>query len=50
MSPYKSDAQRKYLHAKEPELAARWDAEAKAKKKPRKKRKLPKPPKKSASG
>ena len=23
--PYKSDKQRKYLHAKEPELAAKWD-------------------------
>lgn len=25
--PYKSDAQRKYMHAKHPEIAARWDKE-----------------------
>jgi hypothetical protein len=25
--PYASDAQRRYLHAREPELAARWDKE-----------------------
>lgn len=23
--PYKSDKQRRYLHAKEPEVAAKWD-------------------------
>jgi len=27
--PYKSDAQRKFMHAKHPEIAARWDAEKK---------------------
>lgn len=30
--PYKSDKQRKYMHAKHPDIAARWDKEAKAKK------------------
>lgn len=25
--PYKSDAQRKFMHAKHPEIAARWDKE-----------------------
>jgi hypothetical protein len=25
--PYASDAQRRYLHAREPEIAARWDKE-----------------------
>ena len=35
--PYKSEKQRRYLHAKHPEIAARWDAEGKGvvvKKKP----------------
>jgi hypothetical protein len=27
MSPYKSDAQRKFMHAKHPKIAARWDKE-----------------------
>lgn len=31
--PYKSAKQRRYMHAKEPEIAKRWDKEAKAKKK-----------------
>jgi hypothetical protein len=35
--PYKSEAQRKYLHANEPEVAAKWDAEMKTK--PKKKTK-----------
>jgi hypothetical protein len=25
--PYESEAQRRYLHAKEPAIAARWDRE-----------------------
>ena len=25
--PYKSDKQRKYMHAKHPDIAARWDKE-----------------------
>lgn len=25
--PYKSDKQRKYMHAKHPEIAKRWDKE-----------------------
>ena len=25
--PYKSDAQRKFMHAKHPEIAKRWDKE-----------------------
>jgi hypothetical protein len=25
MSPYRSAKQRRYMHAKEPEIAARWD-------------------------
>ena len=36
--PYKSERQRKYLHAKHPEIAARWDREAKAKKQHAKRR------------
>jgi len=31
--PYKSDKQRRFMHAKHPEIAARWDAEIRAKKK-----------------
>jgi len=30
--PYKSDAQRRYMHAKHPEIAAKWDAEIRRKK------------------
>lgn len=30
--PYKSNAQRAYLHAENPDLAAKWDAEIRAKK------------------
>ena len=26
--PYKSDKQRKFMHAKHPEIAKRWDKEA----------------------
>lgn len=29
--PYASDKQRKYMHAKHPEIAARWDKEGKGK-------------------
>ena len=35
--PYASDKQRKFMHAKHPKIAARWDKEAKAK--PKKKAK-----------
>ena len=31
--PYKSDAQRRYMHAQHPEIAAKWDAEIRRKKK-----------------
>jgi hypothetical protein len=31
--PYKSDAQRRYLHAKHPDIAAKWDAEIRSKRK-----------------
>jgi hypothetical protein len=31
--PYKSDAQRRFMHARHPEIAARWDAEIRRKKK-----------------
>ena len=27
MSPYKSEKQRKFMHAKHPEIAERWDRE-----------------------
>lgn len=30
--PYKSDAQRKFMHAEHPDIAAKWDAEMNAKK------------------
>ena len=38
--PYKSDKQRRYMHAKHPEIAARWDKEygGKVKKKTKKKK------------
>jgi len=29
--PYKSDKQRKFMHAKHPKIAAKWDAEKGAK-------------------
>ena len=32
--PYKSEKQRKYLHAQKPEVAKRFDRDIKAKKKP----------------
>ena len=32
--PYKSEKQRKFMHAKHPDIAARWDEEMKAKGKP----------------
>ena len=38
--PYKSDKQRKFMHAKHPEIAKRWDKEAK----PTPKQRKPKPP------
>jgi hypothetical protein len=42
--PYKSDKQRKFMHAKHPEIAKRWDSEGgkvvKSQAKPK-----PKPPK-----
>ncbi len=31
--PYKSEKQRKFMHAKHPGIAARWDREAKRKRK-----------------
>lgn len=39
MMPYKSDKQRRYMHAKHPEIAARWDKETggKVERKPAKK-------------
>lgn len=36
--PYKSAAQRRYMHAKLPKLAAEWDRESKGKKVPEKKK------------
>ena len=35
--PYESDKQRKFMHAKHPKIAARWDKEKEAKKPPPKK-------------
>lgn len=29
--PYKSEKQRRFMHARHPDIAARWDAEAKKK-------------------
>ncbi len=34
--PFKSEKQRKWMHANKPEMAKRWEKEAKAKKKPKK--------------
>lgn len=31
--PFKSEKQRRYMHAKHPDIAKRWEREAKAKKK-----------------
>jgi hypothetical protein len=36
--PYKSEKQRKFMHAKHPDIAARWDREAKSKKTTKRKR------------
>lgn len=30
--PFKSEKQRRFMHAKHPDIAARWEAEAKGKK------------------
>ena len=37
--PYKSDKQRKFMHAKHPEIAKRWDKETGGKVKPKAKAK-----------
>ena len=37
--PYKSEKQRRYMHAKHPEIAKRWDKEAKSGKPAAKKKK-----------
>lgn len=37
--PYKSEAQRKYMHVKQPKIAARWDKEYPSKKLPKKAKK-----------
>lgn len=37
--PYKSDRQRRYLHAKHPQIAKRWDEEERKSKAKRKKKK-----------
>jgi len=36
--PFKSEKQRRYMHAKHPTIAKRWEREAKAKKTARKKK------------
>jgi hypothetical protein len=36
--PYKSEKQRRFMHAKHPGIAARWDREAKSAKKTKRKR------------
>ena len=36
--PYKSEKQRRFMHAKHPGIAARWDREAKSSKNTKKKR------------
>ena len=38
--PYASDKHRAYLHINEPEIAAKWDAELKSKKKDTSRQKL----------
>ena len=35
--PYRSEKQRRYMHAKHPDIAARWDKEYGGKVKPKKK-------------
>lgn len=37
--PFKSQKQRRYMHMKHPEIAERWEKEAKKKKKPAVKKK-----------
>jgi len=45
--PYKSDKQRRFMHAKHPDIAARWDAETGGKvKKSAKRKPVKKAPKK----
>lgn len=46
--PYKSDKQRRYMHAKHPGIAKRWDAEAKGKGKAKKKKSTAKKKKRSS--
>lgn len=36
--PYRSEKQRRFMHAKHPEIAARWDAEYGSKPKPKEKK------------
>lgn len=38
MSPYRSEKQRRYMHAKKPKIAKRWDAKYGSKVQPKKKR------------
>jgi hypothetical protein len=48
--PYKSAAQRRFMHAQHPEIASRWDAEIREQKKKGKYRKPPERVKKSKEG
>ena len=41
MSPFKSEKQRRWMHANEPEMAERWEKESKGKPKRKAKRKKP---------
>jgi hypothetical protein len=40
--PYKSEKQRRFMHAKHPDIAKRWDREAKSKKSTKRKRSVKK--------
>lgn len=37
--PFKSEKQRKWMHANKPKMAEKWEKEAKAAKKPKKRKK-----------
>jgi hypothetical protein len=39
MSPFKSEKQRRWMHANEPAMAKKWEKESKSKKKTTKKKK-----------
>ena len=48
--PFKSEAQRKWMHANRPDMAARWEAETPPGELPEHVKKAPEPPKRRKKG